>query len=119
MEKHYKEKHLQATIYKIENVKREQNFLIKNIWKVIGFGIALSILAPVYSPRSNYPPYTKRESLINTSQYSHFEIVLGTAILYLICCLIYHFVIAKIQDHFKLKKLNTLKSKLEKEIAEL
>lgn len=31
MIKHYKEKHLQATRYKIENVIEQQNFLIKNI----------------------------------------------------------------------------------------
>lgn len=46
MSKTHKEKHLQATLCKIENIKREQNFLLKHLWKVIGFGIFFSFWAP-------------------------------------------------------------------------
>ena len=117
MEKHYKEKHLQATIYKIENVKREQNFLLQHIWKVIGFGILFSIWAPTYMPENAFRQ--KSESLINrNTEYSYIRLVLISAIVFVVLCLLYHFS-AKYQDNRKLKKLNTLKSKLEKEIAEL
>ena len=48
MVKHYKEKYLQATRYKIENVIEQQNFLVKNKWKVIGFGIFITVWAPTH-----------------------------------------------------------------------
>ncbi len=40
--KYYKEKHLQATKYKIENVTRQQDFLLRHRWKVIAAGIVFS-----------------------------------------------------------------------------
>lgn len=50
----HKKKHLQATIFKIENVKREQNFLLRNLWKVVVLGILFSFWAPTRRPEREF-----------------------------------------------------------------
>ena len=115
MQKHYKEKHLQATIYKIENVKREQNFLIKHLWKVIAFGIAFSFWAPFHGAGNHL---TKSKSLLDSDEYNYTELVFTCAMTYIVLCLLFHFS-SKYQDKRKLKKLSNLKKKLEEEIKEL
>jgi len=54
MIRHYKEKHLQATKYKIENVIEQQNFLLKNKWKVIDFGMFIAVWAPTYRSEGSF-----------------------------------------------------------------
>ena len=116
MEKHYKEKYLQATIYKIENVKRQQNFLLQHIWKVIGFGIVFSFWAPTYRPERPFRQHGS--SMTDKTEYSYTQLVLLCAIVFIVLCLLYHFS-SKFQDKRKLKNLTALKTKLEKEIAAL
>ena len=117
MKKHYKEKHLQATIYKIENVKREQNFLIQHLWKVIVFGIGFSFWAPTHQPEGAL--MQKRDSLIESySEFTYCQLVILSGTTYLILCLLFHFS-SMYQDKKRLRKLNALKTKLEKEISEL
>lgn len=114
MSKYYKEKHLQATIYKIENVKKEQNFLVKHFWKVIGFGILFSFWAPTRRPEREF--MQRSQSLIEKGEYGYYELVVICALIYSSLALIYHFV-SNYQDKRKLKKLTNLKTQLEKEIA--
>ncbi|WP_237276508.1 hypothetical protein [Tenacibaculum ovolyticum] len=116
MIKHYKEKHLQATRYKIENVIEQQNFLIKNKWKVIGFGVLITIWAPTY--RSQGPLMQTRKSLVEKEEYSYLELMLLCAIVYIVFCLLYHFS-SLYQDRKELKRLRNLEKNLEEEISDL
>lgn len=110
----YKEKHLQATLYKIENTKREQNFLLKNKWKVLLFGIGFSLWAPLYQPQSRF---SQRNSLASESEFSYVQLLVTCAIVYVVLCLLYHFV-SEYQHKKRLQELTSLKNKLEQEIKE-
>lgn len=106
MAKHYKEKHLQATKYRIEGVKIGQDFLLKNLKKVIGFGVLFSFLGPFYvAERSN-------------EDYTYLQLLVMCSVVYLVLCFLYHFS-SKFQDKKRLNKLLKLKLKLEGEIKGL
>lgn len=114
MAKHYKEKHLQATNYKIENVKREENFILRNIWKVIGFGVVFTFSTPLYRSRDSYGIEGKSISEIGNN-YSYAELCLICGLTFTVLCILHHFS-SKYQDNKKLKKLEKLKQDLELEI---
>lgn len=115
MSKQQKEKHLQATIYKIENVKREQNFILKHLWKVIVFGIVFSFWAPTYGGSDAL--HRRRDSLVEKGDYNYITLVIMSALIYSVFCLLFHFN-SKYQNNKKLRKLNALKAELENEIKE-
>lgn len=104
MEKYYKEKHLQATKYKIENVIRQQDFLLRNKWKALGVVIAISLWAPIYASRDYI---SQGESIMEESGYGYTTLVLLTAIVCVVLCFLYHFS-SKYQDNRKLKELRAL-----------
>ncbi|CAL2089459.1 conserved hypothetical protein [Tenacibaculum sp. 190524A05c] len=111
----HKEKHLQATIFKIENVKREQDFLLRHLWKVIGLGILFSFWAPTRRPKREFLQHG--ESMLDLGEYSYTTLVLICAGVYTSLCFIYY-VVSKYQDQRKLKNLEELKRNLEREIKE-
>ncbi len=111
----HKKKHLQATIFKIENVKREQNFLLRNLWKVIVLGVLFSFWAPTRRPEREF--LQRGKSMVEDGEYSYTSSVLICAAVYASICFIYH-VVSKYQDQRKLKKLEELKRNLEREIKE-
>ncbi len=115
MSKIHKQKHLQATLYKIENVKREQNFLVKHLWKVISFGILFAFWAPTRRPKREF--MQQGESMLDRNEYSYTTLVVLYALVYSTLYFIYH-IISKYQDNKKLSKLIELKKSLEKEIKE-
>ncbi|MCR8666527.1 hypothetical protein NO995_02460 [Aestuariibaculum sp. M13] len=112
MPHYYKEKELSAVNGKIETIIRESNFIQKNIWKVIGFGIIVSLWAPTYSNRHSL---SRRKSALDISNLSYYELVLLTAIVFTVICVLTHYSI-KYQDGKKLKQLHTRKLELEKEL---
>ncbi len=114
MSKQQKEKHLQATIYKIENIKREQNFILKHLWKVIVFGIIFSFWAPTY--RGSDALHRRKDSLVEKGDYNYITLVIISALTYTVFCLLFHFN-SKYQNNKKLRKLTQLKEQLEKEIG--
>ncbi|TDQ22725.1 hypothetical protein [Tenacibaculum caenipelagi] len=113
--KYHKEKHLQATKYKIENVIRQQDFLLKHRWKVIAAGIVFSFWAPAYTP-GHYS--LKRTSILEKTDYTYLKLVMLCASVYMVFCLLYHFS-SRYQDKKKLNELKKLEKRLEKEISEL
>ncbi len=113
MSKHHKEKHLQATIYRIENTIREQNFLLKNLWKVIGLGILFSFWAPTF--RSSDAFHQKSESMFQKGDHTYTKLVVICGLTYIVLCFIYHFS-SKYQNKKKLTQLLELKKRLEEEI---
>ncbi|WP_299106687.1 hypothetical protein [uncultured Tenacibaculum sp.] len=115
MEKYYKEKHLQATKYKIENVIRQQDFLLRNKWKVLFFIGSVSLWIPTRAV-GHYT--SERETILEKSGYNYVSLVLITALVCIIFCLLYHYS-SKYQDSKKLKELRVLEQQLEKEISEL
>ncbi|WP_442267465.1 hypothetical protein ACSIGC_07260 [Tenacibaculum sp. ZS6-P6] len=80
MSKHQKEKHLQATIYKIENVKREQNFILKHLWKIIVLGIVFSFWAPTYGGSDAL--HRRKDSLLEKGDYNYITLVIICALVY-------------------------------------
>ena len=115
MIKYYKEKHLQATKYKIENIIRQQDFILRHRVKVVIAGIVFSFWAPTY--RSGHYSSNK-ESILEKSDYSYLKLVMLSASVYMIFCILYHFS-SRYQDKKKLKELRDLEKRLEKEISEL
>ena len=113
MAKHYIEKHLLATTYKIENVKKHQNFLGRNWWKVILAGIVFSFWAPTYSSHSTMP--VNKDSMYKRSGMDYPDLVILCATIYIIFCLAFHFS-TKYQDKKRLKELYTLKQELEEKL---
>ncbi|MEQ3501071.1 hypothetical protein ABMY20_15035 [Tenacibaculum sp. SSH1-16] len=113
--KYYKEKHLQATRYKIENVIRQQDFLLRHRWKVIAAGIVFSFWAPTYGVGHSF---SNKKSMLQKTEYSYLKLVMLYATIYMIFCILYHFS-SRHQDKKKLKELKELEKRLEKEISEL
>ncbi len=105
MSDYYKEKALQATLNKIESHKAQSNFFIRNIWKVIGFGIFVSIWAPTERPEHYL---SNRKSSLEVSDLSYYELVILTAVLYTAVCFLAHF-IWKQQEKKAMRKLMTKK----------
>ncbi|MEO8773729.1 MAG: hypothetical protein ABI371_05300 [Gelidibacter sp.] len=108
-----KQRALLATEYKIERIKNQSGFLVKNLWKVIGFGVFISFWAPTY--RSG-PFAFKNESALQASDYSYLFLVGLTALGYTVVCFLGSF-IWKWQDDQQLKILIKKKEQLEKELS--
>ncbi|WP_203292505.1 hypothetical protein [Luteirhabdus pelagi] len=113
MSDYIKEKALQATLNKIESNRRQSNYFIRNIWKVIGFGIFVSIWAPTKAP--DHLGFD-RKSAVEVGELGYYELVVITALLYTLVCFIAHFV-WKYQDKKALHKLLKRKLELEKELG--
>ena len=111
MQKHYKEKHLKATLYKIERIEQEENFLTRNKWFVIAFGVIISLRSP-YDIIKHNPEYMK------DYDNAYIEMVFIFAITYTCFCLVYHFS-SIYQDKKNLERLYKTKALLEREIREL
>ena len=93
-----------------------QNFFVKNIWKVIGFGIVFTIWAPSY--RGGHYLSTNRRTIGELSEMSNLQISITAASVYTVFCILGH-VVWNYQDKRKLSKLQKRKAALEKEIATL
>ncbi len=113
MLRYYKEKELSAIKGKIKSTHKQSNYLLKNKWKVIGFGIIFSILVPNYSGGNSISGY-KSVLVLSGLSYKQFGIL--TACLYFSTCILAHF-IWKRQDEKRLKKLETRKKQLEEELV--
>lgn len=113
MSDNYKQKALQATKNKIVRIVDQSAFFIRNLWKVIGFGIFVSFWAPTKIP---YSHGFKRKSAIEISDLSYYQLVILTAILYTVVCFIAHF-IWRWQDKQALIKLLKKKVRLETELG--
>jgi len=108
MSKHYKEKALLATTYKIQSLKEQSNFFKKNLNKVIILGVAFSFCAPFYSGENG-------KTVKELSEVTYTDSVLLTAAVVFALCLIAH-VSWTIQDKLRLKRLLKRKKELEDEI---
>lgn len=108
MNEYRKRKLLKATKYKIKRIHSESGFFIKNIWKVIIFGIGFSFWTPFY--RGDH-----EKSILEKEEYTYIELVLFSASVYVCFCLLGHFVWG-IQDKRSLKKLIKKKEILEIEL---
>lgn len=111
MEKHYKEKHLQATLYKIKRIEQEENFLTRNKWFVIAFGVIISLRSPYDIIKYSNDQFKDYEN-------AYIEMVFIFAITYTGFCLVYHFS-SIYQDKKNLERLYKTKALLEREIREL
>lgn len=109
----YKRKALLATEYKIENIKNQVGYLVRNIWKVISFGIFISFWAPTY--HTSVAGFRNKAAL-QVSDYSYLALVVMTAFGYTACCFIGHY-IWNWQDKKQLKTLIQKKEQLEKELS--
>ena len=113
MSDYYKEKALQATLGRINNIQRQKGFMVRNLWKVIAFGIFVSFWAPL--GRGSMKGFAVK-SPIDVGGYTYFEMVIGTAVGYTFFCILSHY-IWKFQDKKDLKRLNNRKNRLEKELG--
>lgn len=112
MSNYNKEKELQSIKNKIDSNIKQTGFLIRNIWKVIAFGIYVSFWAPTY--RSTDSIGHARKSAFEFSDLNYYQIVLITAILYTVAYFVSHFIWSW-QDRKVLKKLLLKKEELEEE----
>ncbi|MCF7561091.1 hypothetical protein L3X39_10630 [Sabulilitoribacter multivorans] len=108
MSKHYKEKALLATTYKIEKVKKQSGYFKSNINKVIILAALFSFLAPFYSNENG-------KSMKDLLEISYTESVVFAFIVVSSFCLIGH-VVWTIQDKSRLKELMKRKKELEEDI---
>ncbi|WP_347373113.1 hypothetical protein [Aequorivita sp. Q41] len=113
MSDYHKQKALQATNNRIESNLKQSNFFIRNKWTVIGFGIFVSAWAPTQVPVSYG---VRRKSAMELSNLSYNELVIVTAVLYTLTCVLGHF-IWKWQDKQALNKLLKKKKELEAELG--
>jgi len=113
MSRHYVEKALLATEYKIESNINQSGFFIRNFWLVLGFGIFVSAWAPTYRPNNMHH---QSKSAMELSDFSYHEWVILTAILYTLACILAHF-IWKWQDKKALNKLLNRKRELEMDLG--
>lgn len=111
MSKYYKEKHLRATLYKIEAIKEESSFVFKHFWRLVAFGIIISLRTPY-----DISKYFKNS--LKDREHYYIELVLIFAVTYILFVLVFHFS-SKYQNNHQLKKLLKLKDKLEREIIDL
>lgn len=105
---HYKRKALQATENKISSNIKQSNFFGRNLWQVIGFGILVSLWAPIYSGSNG-------RTIMEEGNLTYFEAVLFTAVVYSVFCLLGHFIWG-MQDKRKHKQLMLRKKQLEAEL---
>lgn len=102
MQKHYKEKALLATIYKIERLKSESGFFRKNWIPTMLFGIGASLLGPMYSSRSYY--HNSGETALEKSGMPYWELVLSFGVFYFLAVGTAH-VVWTFQEKSRMKKL--------------
>lgn len=114
MSNYYKQKALQATENKIESNLSQSGFFVRNLWKVIGFGVLMAIWAPIHTPESDL--LLERTSAMESSDLSYYELVISTAVFYTIVCFLGH-LIWKWQDKKALNKLLKRKEELETELG--
>ncbi len=110
---HFKEKELKAIKGKIKTTKKQSGFFIKNIWKVVGFGIFFSFWAPTYTGEDYI---SGDRSVMNLAGMSYYELVILTASLYTGFSFLAHF-IWNYQDKAKINRLEKRKKQLEKELS--
>lgn len=111
MSKHYIEKALLATTYKIERVKEQSNYIKKNINRVIIIGTLLSFWAPFYTTDNG-------KSVVDELNLSYTDSVVLTFSIILFFCILGHFV-WNFQDKQRIKKLMKKKEELEKQLEYL
>ncbi|MCM4161621.1 hypothetical protein FHG64_05700 [Antarcticibacterium flavum] len=109
MTTYYKRKALQATENKIASNIRQSNYFGRNLWQVIGFGILVSLYAPTHSSGN------KGKMLYEDSELSYFELVVSTAVVYTVFCMLGHFIWGY-QDRRKHERLMERKRQLEAEL---
>lgn len=102
-----------STLRKIEDVEHHSNFVVKNLWKVVGFGVMLSLAVPAQG-LGDYE--LKGPSILSMMDTEYWEAVFGIAILYIGCFIVFHFG-WKLQDSLYLKELNEKKDQLIKELG--
>ena len=107
---YYKRKALPATKNKIASNLNQSNYFGRNIWKVIGFGILVSLWAPTYSDN-------KGKTIMDEGNFSYFEAVLFTAVIYTVFCLLGHFIWG-MQDRKKHERLMERKRQLKAELKD-
>lgn len=119
----YREKELSAIEGKIYTTKSEGKIFKRNLLKVIGFGVVLSFLGPVYKGRanmtSNHSAASLQEAIGESCHLSSTEAyvasALGLAVLYTLVCFIAHFV-WEYQDKKKIESLLQRKKEIEEEL---
>lgn len=109
MSKHYKEKALLATTYKIERLKEQSGFFKKHLNKVIILGAIFSFLAPFYMGEES------EKSIMEQSKMSYTESVVFIALVVFSFCVIAH-ITWTIQDKKRMKRLIKRKEELEEAI---
>jgi hypothetical protein len=110
MSHYFKRKALLATEYKIASNLRQSNYFGRNLWQVIGFGIIVSLYAPIHSSGSN------GKMLYEDSDLSYLELAVSTAVVYTVFCLLGHFIWG-FQDRKKHERLMKRKKQLEEELG--
>ncbi|AGC77324.1 hypothetical protein LX97_01626 [Nonlabens dokdonensis] len=118
MQIHYKEKALLANQYKIERAERNKNWIGRNWFNVLLFGVFISFVGPVWT---HQPDGIYRKKAVKALDYSDFDYV-GTVayvfVVYSICITIAYFV-WKHQDEKKIRKLKAHRKELENELKVL
>ncbi len=106
MTKHYKEKALLATENKIDSIKRDADFFKRNLNRFIVFGTLASFVAPNYG---------KDKPLYAELNVSYYDLVVLFVIVFASICFI-SYIIWKVQDRTRMRKLLKRKKELEEEI---
>ncbi|WP_047247475.1 hypothetical protein [Maribacter thermophilus] len=113
MSRYYKEKELIVVRARIRSTIRNSGFFVKNLWKVIGFGIFFAIWAPTYV---SVDQLGRSKSAMETSGLEYKELVILTAVLYTFFSFLAHFIWQK-QDRKRLNRLEQRKRELENELG--
>jgi len=106
MTKYYKEKALLATENKIDSIKRDADFFKRNLNRFIVFGTLASFVAPNYG---------KDKPLYAELNVSYYDLVVFFVIVFASICFI-SYIIWKVQDRTRMRKLLKRKKELEEEI---
>lgn len=111
MQRHYKEKALLATKYKIERLEKESGFFRKNFINIALCGMLFALWAPTYSD-------SQGRTIMQRLEMSYWHSVIAVSIFFLIFCLLGHFVWS-FQEKNQMKRLKQRKVEIEEELKQM
>ena len=112
-QRYLKKRVLLSILRRIERVNTEKNFIARNIKKIVGLGVLLSLAFPAQGLGTND---FKGTSILVSMGLSYWELAFCIAFLFTCCCVVGHLG-WKLENTLYLKELNAEKAKLMRELG--
>ena len=108
-----KKRALLSTLREINTIRRHENFIVKNLWRVVALGAILTLAIPAQGLGGfEY----KGTSVLTLMEATYWEAALIIASLYTIFCFVGH-IGWKIEDGLRLRELYAKKQRLMRELG--